>query len=300
MKKMANGILGLAVCGVIAAACQAADLPPINTPATTDHFAGKIVWDDLFTTDPQTAVKFYTGLFGWTAENITRPNRKYTVLSLDGRPIAGVTLLPEKIKDASANSSHGRWVGFASVDDVSKATAAFTAGGGKVLFPVKDLAQRGTQSIVETPDGVILGLLHSSSGDPADYKAELNEWIWSKFFVKDTSASSQLFHDALGYEVIPDIRQDKPDSFVLSTDDYARAALGPLPTDRPNAKPGWLGFIRVDSVDDTVAKAKGLGARILVESIPGEGKNKMAILADPTGAPFGVVQLDEATMEEKP
>jgi predicted enzyme related to lactoylglutathione lyase len=296
---MANRILCLLSLGVITAAARAADLPPINSPATTDHFAGKIVWDDLFTTDPASAVKFYTGLFGWTSEEIVRPNRKYTVMSLDGRPIAGITMLPEKIAEASGNTAHGRWVGFASVDDVSKATAAFSKAGGKVLFAVKELAQRGTQSIVETPDGVVLGLVHSSTGDPGDFKAESNEWVWSKFFVKDTASSSQLFHDALGYEVIPDIRQDKPDSFVLSSNDFARAALGPVP-DRPNAKPGWLGFVRVESVDDTVAKAKGLGARVIVESIPGEGTGKMAILVDPTGAPFGVVQLDDSLLEEKP
>ena len=149
----------------------------------------------------------------------------------------------------------------------------------------RSLPQQGTQSIVETKDGIIIGLLNSRSGDPAEYKAEVNEWVWSKFFVNDTSKYSLLFQDAFGLVSIADIRQDKPDSFVLSSNDYARASLGPVP-DRPNARPGWLGFIRVDSVDDTVDKAKGL--RDEGDSSPRrvtEGKSKMAILADPTGAP---------------
>lgn len=289
MSKMALRVLGIVSLGIAAISTRAADLPPLNTPATTEHFVGKFVWDDLFTTDPTTAVKFYSDLFGWTSTPIQRPNRLYTVMSLDGRPIAGITLLPEKLASATP---HGRWVGFVSVDDVGRAAAVFTTAGGKIIFPIKTIPQRGTQAVIETEDGLIVGLIHSSTGDPAEYKADPNEWVWAKFFVKDSTTEIPILHSAFGYDATPESQVEKPDTFILSTNDYARASLGRVP-DRPNAKPGWLGFIRVEDIDDTVTKAVSLGAKVLSPAHVIDVKTRMAVLGDPTGAPFGVVQLAE-------
>ena len=299
MKKLALWALGWALISVLAAAADVSDFPPINTPATTDYFPGKFVWEELFTTNPQAAVSFYSQLFGWDSQTIQRPNALYTVMSVDGRPICGITHFPEKLASAT---NHGRWVGFISVPDVAKAAAALSAHGGKVVLPIKELSGRGMQTVVSTQEGVIVGLLHSSSGDPAEYRAEAGEWIWSQFYDKDTEQASKLYALAIGYDAIPDIRFDKADSYVLSSGEYARASLSPLPADHPKARPAWLGYVRVDDVDASVTKATGLGAKVVAPSRTTEGTGKLAILVDPTGAAFGVVQFDNdsKTPAEKP
>lgn len=52
----------------------------------------------------------------------------------------------------------------------------------------------------------------------------------------------------------------------------------------------WMMYFAVDSCDNTVAKAKGLGANVhrAPDDIPGTGR--FAILQDPQGATFGVLQ----------
>jgi hypothetical protein len=60
----------------------------------------------------------------------------------------------------------------------------------------------------------------------------------------------------------------------------------------PNSPTGWLAYVQVDDVKTTVAKAKKLGAQIMVpyQTIPGMGA--MGIFVDPTGGVLGVWQPD--------
>lgn len=80
----------VALLGVIAPLSRAdtpePSVPPINTPASTDYFTGKLVWANLYTADVAAATRFYTQLFGWTAESV--PGRgPRMIFSLHGRPI---------------------------------------------------------------------------------------------------------------------------------------------------------------------------------------------------------------------
>ena len=238
----------------------AADLPALNTPPTTDSFPGKFVWADLFSADPAAAEKFYTGLFGWTSSTLQRTTssgtHSYVVLSVGDRPIAGIALRPQRMKD----EVHGRWIGYVSVPDVAQALAAATTGGGHTLFPVKDLPQRGTQAAFIDKEGAELGLMHSSTGDPGEYRPDPGDWTWAQLFSRDPAAAGDYYRTVFGYDVLPDTRTDKPNSFVLVSGGYSRASVVPVP-DRPKAHPAWLMFVRVANVKAATAQATSLGGR---------------------------------------
>jgi len=54
------------------------------------------------------------------------------------------------------------------------------------------------------------------------------------------------------------------------------------------ARPGWFTYFHVDDVDATSAKAQEMGARQwMAQTVPGVGR--MAMLSDPQGAPFYVM-----------
>jgi len=265
--------------------CVADDLPPINSPASTDWFPGKYVWADLFTSDPAAATRFYSDLFDWTPTMIERNGRSYVVFENGGRPVAGVAVRPHWLND----QTRGRWVGYISVSDVASTAAKVTAHGGQILFGPRALAQRGEQAIVVDDQGVLIGLLHSSSGDPGEYAADPGDWVWAQTFVGDPAAAVGYFHDILGYEVTPDTRSNRPDAFLLSSGGYARGGLGPVPK-RPGAQPGWLGFVRVTDLAATIAKVPSLGGAVLVAPKV-RADSKLAVIADPSGASIGLIEL---------
>ena len=285
--------LALLFCAVLGLTVRAADLPPINTPASAEHFPGKFIWADLFTGDQDAAQKFYTGLFGWTASPIDRTSAEqgehsYIVLYNGDRPVAGIALRPHRLKD----ESRGHWVGYVSVDDVPKALAAATAAGGSVIFPSKNLPQRGSQAIFLDGEGAMLGVMHSSSGDPAEYRPDPGDWTWAELFARNTAAASQYYQAVLGYDAMPDLNPGRDNAIVFASGGYSRASLHPLPP-RPNARPAWLLFVRVESVKDTVSKVEGLGGRVLVSPKEIHGKSWLAIIADPVGAAIGIVELED-------
>ena len=279
---------------VFALAARAADLPAINDPATTDSYPGKFVWADLFTSDQAAAATFYTGLFGWTAATIDRTTPEhgplsYIVLSNGGRPVAGIALGPPKLR----NDVRGHWLGFVSVTDVTKTLAAAVTNGGHVLSPTKDIPQRGVQAMITSNEGAMLGILHSSSGDPGEYRPDPGDFTWAEVFARDPTSATQYYHEVLGYDVTPDSRSDHPDAYLFASGGYARAGLAPLP-DRPGAHPAWLLYVRVNSVKDSVAKTVELGGRVLVEPEEVHGNSWIAIIADPVGAAIGIVEKEEA------
>ncbi|OYW46111.1 MAG: hypothetical protein B7Z08_12970 [Sphingomonadales bacterium 32-68-7] len=55
------------------------------------------------------------------------------------------------------------------------------------------------------------------------------------------------------------------------------------------ARAGWLTYFHVDDVDAAVAKAQTLGASVQMPPMTMDGVGRMAMLADPQGAPFYVM-----------
>jgi len=59
---------------------------------------------------------------------------------------------------------------------------------------------------------------------------------------------------------------------------------------KPEVPTAWLPYVQVDSVDDTVAKAKKLGAKVMVDKTPIPEMGAFAVLLDPTGGAIGVFE----------
>ena len=57
-----------------------------------------------------------------------------------------------------------------------------------------------------------------------------------------------------------------------------------------NAPPHWLAYFYVSNCDETAAQAKELGGKTLLAPMAIEKVGRMAILADPQGAVFAIIQ----------
>lgn len=286
-----SGILLLALTLV---SVRAADLPPINDKPTGMMLPGKMIWADLYTKNPAGEIQFYTGLFGWKAMAIKRPSgASYTVLTNDGQPVAGVVFraAPE------GDTGQGHWINYVAVSDVAQTITVAMGLGGKVLHPAKLLPDRGTQAILTDSQGSVLGVLHSSTGDPDDTEPAMGSWAWAHLSARDPVAAAQYYHAVLGYTAEPDNRESRPDVFLLSSQQFTRASIGPIP-DRPEAYPDWLGFVRVKNLDEAIAKATALGAHVLLTPKSTEPQSRLAIVADPADVAIGLVELTNPTALE--
>jgi predicted enzyme related to lactoylglutathione lyase len=271
------------------ATARAAKFPPLNSPATTEHIPGKLIWADLFTTDPDGATKFYCGLLGWTATPIEQKGKGYVIFSNGGTAVAG--LAPRSAAGANRPS---RWIGYFAVADIDASLAAVSKDGGTVRAPSRNFPSRGYQAIVSDKDGNPIGLLQSSSGDPLDGETKPGAWNWFEIYAGSPKAASDFYHDVFGFAVSNETSSDRKSDFVLSCAGLARGGIAPLPEGN-DVRPSWLGVIRVANLDQTLAKVPGLGGEILVAPHSVEFGSRFAIILDSTGGTVGLVEyIDSA------
>lgn len=276
-------------------AAPATPFQPLNAPATKEHLPGKFVWADLFTTDPVAATKFYSGLFGWTANTITQDGKAYTVFSNGSRPVAGLAPRPP-----SNMKRPSRWISYIAVNHIAATVKLVAKAGGQVRAEAREFPDRGSQAIIADNEGSIIGLLQSSSGDAADTEPKPGDWNWFELFVKQPQVVASFYRQILAYEMAPDLRTERKNDFMLSSGGIARAGVAPLP-DRPEAKPGWLGVVRVASIDEALTRVAKLGGEVLVQPRAAEYESRFAIIADSTGGTVGLVEyVDNANPTKSP
>jgi predicted enzyme related to lactoylglutathione lyase len=269
------------------------NLPPINEPASPEHHQGKVIWADLVTPNLVAAEIFYGGLFGWTFQDIHTVDSDYAIAIVDGRPIAGLLQ-----KAVPADRRTPTWLTFIAVLDVDAARRIAISQGAKNVYEPRTYPRRGRQAVLSDPQGAVFAMLASSSGDPPDYLAAPGEWIWSSVFARDPNQDAGFYKAVFGYDVFDLPSDDGAQHVVLSSDDYARAGVNTLPPG--HRLPHWLNFIRVVDAEASSAKAVSLGGRLLVEPYVDRDGGKIAVIADPMGAPIGLMEWTDTDSKVEP
>jgi predicted enzyme related to lactoylglutathione lyase len=269
-------------------------LPPLLQPPTSEHHVGKVIWADLVTPDLAAAEHFYGGLFGWTFREIHMGSTQYAVALLDGRPVGGL------VQHAPPPGEHRQpaWLTFIAVSDVDATQQLVLQQGGKVLAAPRAHPNRGRQAVFADPQGAVFAVLASSSGDPPDVLAAPGEWIWSSLIASNPGADAAFYQALFAYEVFDSANEDASEHLILSTEDYARASVNPLPESGGRHHPHWLNFVRVLDTEQMAVTATQLGGRVLVEPRVDRHGGKVAVVADPSGAPFGLLEWPQSQSKE--
>jgi len=118
-----------------------------------DMTPGIVSWNELVSRDPDASKKFYSQLFGWTAETMNMgPGGEYTMLKTGDRPAAGLIRMP-----AEAGPAPTMWMSYVTVPDLAAAVAKAKALGAKICKDVTTLPM-GRFAIISDPQGAGIGL----------------------------------------------------------------------------------------------------------------------------------------------
>ena len=257
-------------------------LPPLTTVPDNPRLPGKFVWADLVTDDVFAARKFYGALFGWSFSDYGG----YIIAKNDGRPVCGMFQRP---RPADQPQAKPRWFGYLSVASVDKARRAVLEAGGRELAAPKKMPDRGEQAVFADAEGAMFGVVKSSSGDPEDFLADPGDWIWIQLLSGDGRKASEFYRSVGGYDIVENTTNRQSD-YILTSEGYARAGVRTIRTADTKVQPTWLPFVRVKNVAATVALARKLGGKILIEPDPGLLDGKVTVIADPSGAGIGIME----------
>ncbi len=107
---------------------------------------GTLCWVDLATTDTAGPRTFYSGLFGWEAEDVpTGEAGTYTLLRLDGDEVCGLH---------EDQNTPPQWISYVSVEDADSTAARVRELGGTVFGEPFDADENGRIAVIQDPTGV--------------------------------------------------------------------------------------------------------------------------------------------------
>jgi predicted enzyme related to lactoylglutathione lyase len=286
----------LALAGAAPAWAASPEVPAIVEPKSQESHAGKVIFLELVTPDIAAAKRFYGAMFGWTFRDIPIAGAQYAQAYLDNEPVAG---LVHKSMPAGERRQPA-WLSFIGARDVDSIKQVAIQHGAKVLVEPHGVPNRGREAVFADPQGAVFGVLASRSGDPPDVLAAPGEWIWNSLVTTDPEGGTQFYQTLFDYEAFDLPATAGAQHVLLATDNYARASVNSLPANRPNLHPHWLGYVRVEDTVKMAERVVALGGHVLVEPRVDRHGGKLAIVADPLGAPFGLIEWPDSESKEVP
>ena len=262
----------LAGCGAVT---QSIHLPPVAKSSTGKIQDGRFVWIDILTEDTVAAASFYSRLFGWQAARSVEDGQYY-LFYLDKKPIAGMAAMESQ--DPAAPES--LWLATVSVRDVDKSATSVKTNGGKVLEGPLDAAGRGRMALVSDPADAPFILLEAAGDSPVGRKATAGQWHWIDLITQDGNRAKKFYTALFDFKVKP-VKTDEAHKYDLFIRDK-RAVAGIVALQWEGLEDNWLPYFKVADVDQTIASARKLGGKLILQS------GKVAVMADPTGAAFGI------------
>ncbi|QRP44327.1 VOC family protein [Amycolatopsis sp. FDAARGOS 1241] len=248
--------------------------------------AGLPCWIEVACRDEAVTQQFYTGLFGWEYEvhrDPATPTGRYWISSLAGEPTGG-------LYQAGAQSAPG-WTLHISVPHTASAAEWVEYLGGQVTLGPVAIPDRG--SIVHAVDAsgapvvfweappnwrFVTGVPNTFSG--ADLNAH-DGAAADHFYTKLFNYASHQIGDGDAFDYVEYLIEHTPVLYrYVMGSEYSR--------DTP---PHWLVYFEVDparGTDATAGQALMLGGTVVIQPYD-TAYGRMAILADPDGAVFAVI-----------
>jgi predicted enzyme related to lactoylglutathione lyase len=238
---------------------------------------------DLATTDTGRSVAFYTGLFGWEADEPAAEFGGYITFRRDGDMTAGC--MASQPGQEPANF----WSVYLATDDTAKTLEAAAAHGGQVLMPAMQVGDLGVMGMAADAGGAVIGLWQPGLHRGFAVYGEDGSPGWFELMTKDYQHAAPFYRDVFGWET--KVMADTPDFryTVLQPGEEMLAGImdasGFLPEGVPS---NWSVYFATGDTDASVAKALSLGATV-VQAAEDTPYGRLAGLTDPNGAYFKLV-----------
>lgn len=113
-------------------------------------------WNELMTRDVDTALEFYTKVFGWSYDTMDMPNGAYHVIAGgENGGLGGLLTMPPDVPEQVPN----HWMAYFTVADIDATVASVQASGGMIAQPPFDIPGVGRCAVVHDPANGTFSLL---------------------------------------------------------------------------------------------------------------------------------------------
>jgi predicted enzyme related to lactoylglutathione lyase len=257
----------------------------------TSYAPGTFCWADLAAHDPREAERFYTALFGWTAEH-TRfgpgEDEVYVMLKKDGHDAAALYRMDPTQQSQGIPPS---WLSYVSVRSAAEAAEKARQLGGTVLADAFDVMDFGRMALISDRQGAVFAVWEAGKHAGAGIKDEPGALCWHEVGTREPERTGEFYTGLFGWTSQPFESGAAPYTVFMNGDTLAGGmytitpGMGQMPA-------MWAPYFAVENTDETVRQAEELGGTVLHP--PHDlTVGRWAMLADSQGAMFNVLQYPE-------
>ena len=272
-------------------------------PERDGYIPGVPCWADTSQPDPDAAVEFYSGLFGWECENVLPEDSpaKYFTARIRGKDVAAVGSVPESMPPMAM------WNTYVWVESADEAAGRVKDAGGNVVVEPFDVMDSGRMAVFADPEGAVICVW-----EPREHKGSqlVNEHGTVNFNVlntRDAEGAKPFYGAVFGWETIdlpggfqmwtlpgygdhleidtPDLRKGMEEMGAPKGFEDVVASIVPIGADQPDTPAHWGVTFAVDEADEIAERATELGGKVVVPPMDAPWV-RMTVLTDPQGATF--------------
>ena len=255
-------------------------------PERTSYSQGAPCWSDLFTTDLPAALEFYGALFGWRRLDASRPVEEgggFELLTLRGRIVTAIG----RTRDPGRPPA---WSTYLAVDDVDAAVQRATGAGAGVLVGPRDVGDAGRMVMLADPTGAAVGLWQARGRIGAELRDEPGAVGWNELTTLDVAGAKAFSSEVLGMTPIAWAGGAGPYTVWHANGETVGGLVEMDSGWLPETPPHWAVCFVVQDADATAAQTRALGGTVRVEPFDIADVGRVAVLVDPQGAGFSVME----------
>src|SRR5437660_7420186 len=146
---------------------------------------GDFCWIELSTSDGNSAKKFYTGLFGWSTNEISMGDQPpYVMVQKNGKDVAGL------LENKNAPPHWMSYVAVSSADDAAKKAKSL---GAKVVAGPFDVMDVGRMAVIQDPQGAMFSLWEEKRPNRVMIVNEAGAMCWNELYTPDIEGSRKFY-----------------------------------------------------------------------------------------------------------
>jgi predicted enzyme related to lactoylglutathione lyase len=271
-------------------------------PERDGYVPGVPCWIDTSQPDPEAAVSFYGGLFGWEFEDVMPPEseEKYFTGRLRGHDVAAVASIPESAPPTAA------WNTYIWVDSADETASKALEAGGKVVTEPFDAGNSGRMAVLTDLEGAAFCVWQAKDHRGAKLVNEHGTLNFNVLATRDVEGAKSFYGAVFGWTTLtlpagemwtlpgygdhleegsPGLRKQMAEMGAPERFEDVVASFNPITDGEPDTPAHWSVTFAVDDADATAAKATELGGRVIVPPFDAPW-TRMTIVGDPQGATF--------------
>jgi predicted enzyme related to lactoylglutathione lyase len=272
-------------------------------PERDGYIPGVPCWVDTSQPDPEAAVAFYGGLFGWEFEDVMPPGSegKYFIARIRGLDVAAVGSIPEQARPAAT------WNTYVWVESADETASRVRDAGGNVVMEPFDVMEAGRMAVFADPEGAAFCVWQAKDHKGARIVNEHGSLNFNGLNTRDAEAAKPFYGSVFGWRTLgleggaemwtlpgygdhlerdnPELRKQMAEVGAPEGFEDVVAAINPIPGDQPDTPPHWSVTFGVDDADAIADRAAELGGKLIAPPFDAPWV-RMTVIEDPQGATF--------------